>query len=869
MLTRINVIIFLFFVYNTIPAQIFKSFSKDIQITQKGGLVFLSNVANSCSANPPLAVGPCSIGVSEMPPFGSYANNTYSIATYVDIDSDPSTFMSSSDSLNLPTCSEITWAGLYWASNGVASTVVDSVIKIKSSSSAYVNIKADSVLYSSVPSSPFTFNTYYCFKNITSYVISAGIHSRFTVANIPFVENPGNDFGGWTMVVLYKNNTLPLRQFTVFDGLALISPVASASVVSIPVSGFLTPTAGPVNFELGQVVWDGDRGPSDGASFNGAGSFVPISNSTNPTSDVFNSTITNNGVLTPFRKPSMNLTPSMDADIFAPDNSAKNYIGNGATSFIYRLITGGEGYLPQVITTAIDVFETVNSLSLGGTDINGGALMPGDVMEYKIKVSNVGDDISTNTYVVDTLSSNVTFVPGSINIIYGPNSGIKTDVLSDDQGEFDGISNVLKIRVGVGANGTIGGTVNNSITGLDSTIITYRVKVTNSCVRLLCNDTISSRAYIIGTGLLSGNTQTIASNNGVLSGTLCPLPSNLATTSIVTNTACGIPNAFNTTAICDGASFTLSATPDSESDYTWIGPNTFTANAQSIVIPIGTPTMSGIYTVTLSILGVSCQYTAATTATVNALPVINLIADNDSLCGFGNQTILNASGALTYTLINNSTLFSPTIALVPTATVIYTVVGTSSLNCINTQTTVVTLLPLPIVAVDANSVEVCGASDIQLSVSNPISNNNYLWTSSFDNYLGGIYPINNAQLFNQGTYTVTVTDQYGCKNATTVDVVVNDCELFIPELFSPNGDTKNDFFEIRGVQFYPNNKLSIYNRWGNLVYQKDSYINNWDGTPNVKSATGNGILPVGTYYVIFNYGNEILKEYHGYVQLNW
>ncbi|MBP7184392.1 MAG: gliding motility-associated C-terminal domain-containing protein [Saprospiraceae bacterium] len=50
--------------------------------------------------------------------------------------------------------------------------------------------------------------------------------------------------------------------------------------------------------------------------------------------------------------------------------------------------------------------------------------------------------------------------------------------------------------------------------------------------------------------------------------------------------------------------------------------------------------------------------------------------------------------------------------------------------------------------------------------------------------------------------------------------------------FSPNNDGHNDNFIIDGLENYPNNKLSIFNRWGNLVFEKSNYQNDFDGTWN-------------------------------------
>ena len=87
----------------------------------------------------------------------------------------------------------------------------------------------------------------------------------------------------------------------------------------------------------------------------------------------------------------------------------------------------------------------------------------------------------------------------------------------------------------------------------------------------------------------------------------------------------------------------------------------------------------------------------------------------------------------------------------------------------------------------------------------------------------------------------------------------------LAELLSPNDDGDNDTFIIKGVENYPDNHLEIYNRWGNLVYSKDGYLNDWDGYSNVPGKIGSGPLPVGTYYCVFNYGNN--KSKVGYIYL--
>jgi gliding motility-associated-like protein/uncharacterized repeat protein (TIGR01451 family) len=105
-------------------------------------------------------------------------------------------------------------------------------------------------------------------------------------------------------------------------------------------------------------------------------------------------------------------------------------------------------------------------------------------------------------------------------------------------------------------------------------------------------------------------------------------------------------------------------------------------------------------------------------------------------------------------------------------------------------------------------------------------------------------------------------------NMPTV-VTLPDTELFIPGGFSPNGDGKNDFFVIKGLDKTIENTLIIFNRWGNKVYQMDNYDNTWDGTPNTGGTLGNQKLPQGTYYYILEFKNSDLEPVNGYVILQY
>ena len=111
-----------------------------------------------------------------------------------------------------------------------------------------------------------------------------------------------------------------------------------------------------------------------------------------------------------------------------------------------------------------------------------------------------------------------------------------------------------------------------------------------------------------------------------------------------------------------------------------------------------------------------------------------------------------------------------------------------------------------------------------------------------------------------GLYNVTVIDTNGCR-ATASITLTEPFMLEMPQGFSPNNDGKNDFFVVHGIEAYPDNVITIYNRWGNIIYSKNGYKNEWDGNSNSGQA-----LPDATYFVILEINKkEIVKK--GFVEL--
>jgi gliding motility-associated-like protein len=199
----------------------------------------------------------------------------------------------------------------------------------------------------------------------------------------------------------------------------------------------------------------------------------------------------------------------------------------------------------------------------------------------------------------------------------------------------------------------------------------------------------------------------------------------------------------------------------------------------------------------------------------------------------------------------------------PTESVVtgtYTVTVTNSDNCSGTSDPFTVTLgsdPQALFGTDPVSPQPIGTTvsfnDASQGNGSPITD----WSWDFGIFgSGSSIPSPSFQYQNPGTYQVvlTITTADGCESSYAYSYTIYPEDVIIPNVFSPNGDGSNDLFVIENGEF-TRNRLEIYNRWGQIVYEAKDYRNSWRAND----------VPDGTYYYVFTLDSG--KDYSGHVTI--
>ncbi len=347
--------------------------------------------------------------------------------------------------------SDVTVTGDLPVFTNVTKTFDKRKVKIKGpSAGVYTELTAaDDDIYYPFDTDGFMYSGFF---DVTDYVAANGPGS-YTIADVALVEGNGGGtgfYGGWGMVVVYENFLMNWRDITVFDGHSYVAGGITADF-EIPVSGFQTAPAGPIDPKIGMIAGEGDRSiPGDFFQIRNAADsdWVTLNHGGNSANNYFNSSIFTGGNA---RNPELLNNTGMDVSVQTIDNPGNAVVANGQTSTRFRYGTTQDTYIIFNITMSVNSYVPEVEGLVSVININGSSSLPsplsaepGEEIEFEVEIRNLGTEPVDNFTIAIPIPYTSTFVNGSEdvtvffsplptpnNLFFDPNAGPTGSIIYD------------------------------------------------------------------------------------------------------------------------------------------------------------------------------------------------------------------------------------------------------------------------------------------------------------------------------------------------------------------------------------------------------------------------------------------------------
>ncbi|HDX9629516.1 TPA: DUF11 domain-containing protein [Bacillus cereus] len=340
---------------------------------------------------------------------------------------------SSTAILNIPAGSTILYAELVWGGNYLSrdqniTSVLGNPVSFTTPVSTY-SITPSTVTASNQTfvSGSVTFGFYTRSADVTSLVQTGGPGS-YTTGSVPGLVDPLDasngaiNSSGWTLIVAYQNGSLPARNLTVYVAGNRVS--ADTGSADVSVSGFLTPSGGPVSGRLFLSSTEGDADLTGDQALFGPNfsSLNALSGPNNAINNFFGSQINNAagnldttgtfGTRNQSASTSTNISAGRQGwDITSIDISP--YLTNSQVSAAIRLTTNGDAYMLNTVGLQINI----NSPNIQATkSVNKSVAAIGDILTYTVTIPNTGLLPANNAIFIDSLPNGTSFIPGTVTV---------------------------------------------------------------------------------------------------------------------------------------------------------------------------------------------------------------------------------------------------------------------------------------------------------------------------------------------------------------------------------------------------------------------------------------------------------------------
>lgn len=268
---------------------------------------------------------------------------------------------------------------------------------------------------------------------------------------------------------------------------------------------------------------------------------------------------------------------------------------------------------------------------------------------------------------------------------------------------------------------------------------------------------------------------------------------------------------------------------------------------------------AGTYRITVTDAA-GCISTDSVTIKNHKEPILNIVLISPDSCGYGiGKALAEVTGDYhPYQYLWNSSPQQTDSIAVKLPAGNYAVTVTDGV-CTVTGQIVIPLIPGPVADFVPNPDKVYVQDGVvaftDLSAGQISS---WLWDFTDGSISALQHPVH--KFTSLGTYNVklTVTDNIGCEGSASHPVLVKDITTaYFPNAFSPDGDGNNDVFMPKGI-YITNYHLSIYDRWGRLIFFSESPEEGWDGKSDGR------MMPEGVYiwqaFFTHDYGENIQKD---------
>lgn len=378
------------------------------------------------------------------------------------------------------------------------------IVKFKKGDNKYIDIVANptDIYYPKSTEGAM----YAAYADVTNYVRENGVGEYF-VADMALNEGNGGGtgfYGGWGMVVIYKNQSMNWRNITVFDGYGYMSKAVGSA--TLRVEGFRAVQKGDVKIKMGMMAGEGDEDIS-GDYFhiwnNSQWGWNPLQHEKNSINNFFNSSIYTGG--NP-RNPNIDNNTGIDIAMFELDNRGNQLIGNNQESTTFAFGSNQDTYIIHNIVFAVDAYvpevigENKATTFKEFTPKHNGELRPGQEMEFQLDMYNKGSEVVNDTRIEIPVPFNLHFAGAEIaknlpvngNVRWVPPIGGTSDPKETAGGMI--VWEIGKLPLYMDRERLLGQ-------------LKYRFAVSNNCVLLstnMCELEVRINGDITGVGATSG-----------------------------------------------------------------------------------------------------------------------------------------------------------------------------------------------------------------------------------------------------------------------------------------------------------------------------------------------------------------------------